>query len=122
MAVMNLVQAINNALDIKLAEDKDILIFGEDAGLEGGVQLLSFPMPMPCRREAGRSDNVQRLVIDRRITQGTRGNIGRRWCERIWTVLTTCTQQSRSAFDVPYDSLDAHLKKQAPPTLLLHSP
>lgn len=37
MAVMNLVQAINNALDIKLGEDKDILLFGEDAGKEGGV-------------------------------------------------------------------------------------
>ena len=37
MAVMNLVQAINNALDIKLADDKNILIFGEDAGQEGGV-------------------------------------------------------------------------------------
>ncbi len=37
MPAMNLVQAINNALDIKLAEDPDILLFGEDAGLEGGV-------------------------------------------------------------------------------------
>ena len=37
MAVMNLVQAINNALDIKLADDNNILIFGEDAGQEGGV-------------------------------------------------------------------------------------
>lgn len=34
---MNLVNAINNALDIKLAEDKNIVIYGEDAGFEGGV-------------------------------------------------------------------------------------
>ena len=26
------------------------------------------------------------VVIDRRITQGTRGEAGRQWCERIWTV------------------------------------
>jgi pyruvate dehydrogenase E1 component beta subunit len=37
MAVVNMVQAINNALDIKLHEDPDVLIFGEDTGLEGGV-------------------------------------------------------------------------------------
>ena len=30
------------------------------------------------------------LVIDRKVTQGTRGEPGRRWCERIWTALATC--------------------------------
>jgi pyruvate dehydrogenase E1 component beta subunit len=34
---MTIVQAINNALDIKLEEDKTIVIYGEDAGVEGGV-------------------------------------------------------------------------------------
>ncbi len=37
MAIMNMVQALNNALDIKLSEDSNILLFGEDAGKEGGV-------------------------------------------------------------------------------------
>jgi len=37
MSVMNMVQAINNALEIKLKEDPNIVIFGEDAGVEGGV-------------------------------------------------------------------------------------
>jgi len=37
MKVMNIVQAINNALDIKLAEDNNVLIYGEDVGVEGGV-------------------------------------------------------------------------------------
>lgn len=37
MSVMNLVQAINNALDIKLAEDPNIVVYGEDVGVEGGV-------------------------------------------------------------------------------------
>jgi pyruvate dehydrogenase E1 component beta subunit len=37
MKVMNMVQAINNALDIKLAEDNNVLAFGEDVGVEGGV-------------------------------------------------------------------------------------
>ena len=34
---MTIVQAINNALDIKLAEDKSVVVFGEDVGVEGGV-------------------------------------------------------------------------------------
>lgn len=34
---MTLVKAINNALDIKLNENKDVVIYGEDVGYEGGV-------------------------------------------------------------------------------------
>ncbi len=37
MSAMNLVQAINSALDHKLEQDPDVLLFGEDAGYEGGV-------------------------------------------------------------------------------------
>jgi 2-oxoisovalerate dehydrogenase E1 component beta subunit len=37
MAVMNMVQALNSALDVKLAQDPDMLIFGEDVGYFGGV-------------------------------------------------------------------------------------
>jgi pyruvate dehydrogenase E1 component beta subunit len=34
---MTLVKAINNALDIELQENKNVVIYGEDAGYEGGV-------------------------------------------------------------------------------------
>ncbi len=34
---MNMVQAVNNALEIKLADDENVVIYGEDAGVEGGV-------------------------------------------------------------------------------------
>jgi pyruvate dehydrogenase E1 component beta subunit len=37
MKVMNLVQAINNALGIKLEQDPDVVVYGEDVGTEGGV-------------------------------------------------------------------------------------
>src|SRR6187402_2069493 len=37
MASMNMIQALNNALDITLASDPDALIFGEDVGYFGGV-------------------------------------------------------------------------------------
>lgn len=58
------------------------------------------------------------LVVDRRVTQGTRGVAGRRWCERIWTVLATCAQQNRSAFEFICQSVHAHFRNQTPPTLL----
>lgn len=34
---MNIVNAVNDALDIKLTEDKTIVVYGEDVGFEGGV-------------------------------------------------------------------------------------
>jgi pyruvate dehydrogenase E1 component beta subunit len=37
MAVLNMVQAINQALDQKMADDSRVVVFGEDAGFEGGV-------------------------------------------------------------------------------------
>jgi 2-oxoisovalerate dehydrogenase E1 component subunit beta len=37
MPVMNMVQALNSALDVMLERDPDVLIFGEDVGYFGGV-------------------------------------------------------------------------------------
>src|SRR5215212_3714341 len=41
---------------------------------------------------------IRFVVIDRLIAQGTRGEAGNRWCERVWTVIATCGQQGRSVF------------------------
>jgi len=37
MAVITLLEAINQALDQKMAEDSRVVVFGEDTGFEGGV-------------------------------------------------------------------------------------
>jgi 2-oxoisovalerate dehydrogenase E1 component beta subunit len=37
MAQMNMIQALNDALDVTLAGDPDVLVFGEDVGYFGGV-------------------------------------------------------------------------------------
>jgi 2-oxoisovalerate dehydrogenase E1 component beta subunit len=37
MPTMNMIQALNNALDVKLGQDPDTLIFGQDVGYFGGV-------------------------------------------------------------------------------------
>lgn len=37
MKIMNMVNALNDAMDIKLKEDDGVIIFGQDVGVEGGV-------------------------------------------------------------------------------------
>jgi transposase len=64
------------------------------------------------------AEHAMRFVaIHRRITQGTRSEGGRRWCERIWTVIQTCGQQGRSVFEFLHAAVVAHLGSQPAPTL-----
>lgn len=61
---------------------------------------------------------IRFVVIDRKVTQGTRGKRGRAWCERIWTTMATCAQQNRSAFDFLTQAVQASFKGRPPPSLL----
>jgi transposase len=61
---------------------------------------------------------IRFVVIDRRITQGTRSKTGQRWCERIWTVIATCTQQGRSVFEYLTRAIEAHFQGEKAPSLL----
>jgi len=66
----------------------------------------------------GTERQIRPVVIDRRITQGTRGDAGMRWCERIWTVLATCKKQQRNAFDFIHQSIVAHWGSKKYPSLI----
>jgi len=61
---------------------------------------------------------VRFVVIDRRITQGTRGLKGRETCERLWTVVGTCAMQGRSAFEFILAAVRAHFRGEPAPSLL----
>lgn len=62
---------------------------------------------------------IRFVVIDRVITQGTRSEQGRKWCEHIWTVLATCSNQARSAFEFIYNAVQASfVPDQLIPSLL----
>ena len=61
---------------------------------------------------------IRFVAIHRRITYGTRGEAGRRWCERIWTAIATCGQQGRSVFEFVCQTVAAHLSGARKPTLL----
>jgi transposase len=61
---------------------------------------------------------IRFVVIDRHITQGTRGETGRHWCERMWTVIATCSQQGRSVWDFLCAAIEAHFTGAKAPSLL----
>jgi transposase len=61
---------------------------------------------------------IRFVVIDRLITQGTRGEAGNRWCERIWTVIATCVQQGRSVFAFLEAAVGAWFDGAEAPSLL----
>src|SRR6185437_8079075 len=63
---------------------------------------------------------IRFVVIDRRITQGTRSDRGDRWCERIWTVMATCSQQGRSVFAYLEAAVTAWFAGEEAPSLLPH--
>lgn len=60
---------------------------------------------------------IRFVVIDRLVTQGSRCEAGRRWLERIWTVMATCAQQGKSAFEFLAETIAAHFKGAPTPSL-----
>ena len=63
---------------------------------ESYFRFISDPRIDPTNNVAEQA--IRFVAIHRRLTQGTRGESGRRWFERICTVAVTCEQQGRSAF------------------------
>ena len=61
---------------------------------------------------------IRFVVIDRLVTQGTRSEAGNRWCERIWTVIATCTRQGRSVFAYLEAAVGAWFDGAEAPSLL----
>lgn len=61
---------------------------------------------------------IRFVAIHRRMTQGTRSENGRRWCERIWTAVVTCQQQGRSLFEYLCDTVSSYIHCQPVPSLV----
>ena len=64
---------------------------------------------------------IRFVAMHRRMTQGTRGEKGQHWCERLWTVATTCVQQGRSVFAFLLEAVQAHFQGDPFPSLLINS-
>jgi transposase len=61
---------------------------------------------------------VRHVVIDRRITQGTRSESGQRFNERMWTAIATCKKQKKNFFEYLHTSIEAKLSGAAAPSLI----
>ena len=83
---------------------------------ENYFRFMTDPAVEPTNN--GTEREIRYTVIDRRITQGTRGDKGMRWCERIWTVIATCKKQNRNVFEFIHQSLSAQWNSTSSPMLL----
>lgn len=79
-------------------------------------RFLAEPSVEPTNN--GTERQIRPVVIDRRITQGTRGQAGMRWCERIWTTIATCKKQQQNVFDFIHESVIAHWSNKKYPSLI----
>lgn len=61
---------------------------------------------------------IRFVVIDRKVTQGTKGEIGWQWCQRIWSTIATCRQRGKSVYRFLLDAIHARLGNRPPPSLL----
>ena len=86
---------------------------------ESYVRFLTTPGLEPTNNLAEQA--IRFVVIDRLVTQGSRSERGRRWLERIWSLMATCSQQSRSAFEFLVDSVNAFFHGEPARPLLLDS-
>lgn len=80
------------------------------------LQFITTPGVEPTNNLAEQA--IRFVVIDRRVTQGSRSSAGREWLERIWTAIATCTQHGQSVFAYLNRAVQAHFADQPPPTLL----
>jgi transposase len=86
---------------------------------EAYFQFITTPQIDPtnnCGEQA-----IRFIVMDRHMTQGTRSQRGREICERLWTVMATCSVQKRSSFKWMCKAISASYKGEAIPSLLLDS-
>jgi transposase len=82
---------------------------------ESYLKFITTPGIEPTNNVAEQA--IRFVVIDRKITQGTRSEIGRQWCERIWTVMATCAQHGWNVYDFLQQSVQAFFGNTAPPQL-----
>ncbi len=83
-------------------------------------QFITTPGLEPTNNLAEQA--IRFVVIDRHITQGTRGERGRLWCERVWTVMATCAMQGRSAYEFLVDAVNADFHGQPATSLVPTNP
>jgi transposase len=86
---------------------------------EGYFHFITHPEIQPTNNSVEQA--MRFVVMDRHMTQGTRSQRGRDFCERLWTVIATCSLQKRSAYHWIHAAIRAHFNGRPVPSLLLDS-
>ena len=86
---------------------------------EGYFRFITHPEIQPTNNSAEQA--MRFVVMDRRMTQGTRSQRGREFCERLWTVIATCWLQKRSAYEAIHAAIRTRFNGRPVPSLLLDS-
>lgn len=107
-------EIMRNPPQYKLAQKLALRFKGDRA--EDYFRFIDDPLLEPTNN--GTERDIRHIVIDRKVTQGTRGDAGMHWCQRIWTTIATCKKQRRNVFDFIHQSILAHWTKQHYPQLL----
>lgn len=100
--------------DYKLAKKLSKRFEGESA--EDYFRFINEPSVEPTNN--GTERQIRPVVIDRKITQGTRGEKGMRWCERIWTTIATCKKKNQNVFDFIHNTVIARWGSKNYPSLI----
>jgi transposase len=61
---------------------------------------------------------IRFVVIDRKVTQGSKSESGQRWMERIWTLAATCAQRGQSLYEMIREAVRAYYQGGLPPPIL----
>jgi hypothetical protein len=83
---------------------------------EAYFQFITTPSIEPTNNVAEQA--MRFVVIDRHVTQGTRSVRGQEICERLWTVMATCSLHHRSAFQWICQAISAYFKGKPLPSLI----
>jgi transposase len=112
-AMMVLTQAVNGVPEQSKAQNlaKRFADYGESY-----LKFLTTPGLEPTNNLAEQA--IRFVVIDRKVTQGSKSETGQRWLERIWTLNATCQQRGVSLMDVLRSAVSAHFAGDLPPPLL----
>lgn len=86
---------------------------------ESYIRFITTPGIEPTNNLAEQA--IRFVVIDRMVTQGSRGKNGQSWLERIWTAIATCAQNGKSVFEFLNQSILASFEQTKPPSLLFNT-
>jgi transposase len=76
--------------------------------IEAGIEATNNPAERTIRQS----------VLDRIVTQGSRGVAGNEWHERFWSVVTTCDMQNKSVMKYLRECLSAYFGTGLYPSLI----